>query len=440
MKKLFSVILLFATIVVTAQEFNVSAEVRPRYEYRNGFKKPVNPAADAANFVSQRTRLNFGYKEDNYSVYFAIQNVRVWGDVATMSPSDKNGLTFHEAWGEYRFTPNIAVKLGRQEIVYDDHRIFGNVGWAQQARSHDALLVKFKTGENGKLHLGFALNENRETLVAEDYNINQYKAFQYAWYNTKFNDALGLSALFLNNGLEYHNVAGDRNVAYSQTIGARLTYKGGLLNADVASYLQEGRTPSGLPAGKTDLSAYYVTANVKFNVAEGFKIGAGIELLSGNDQGSTSTTDNAFKPFYGTNHKFNGWMDYFYVGSYMNSVGLVDINAPISFAKNKFSVALVPHFFSAAGTVLDTNTVDPNEADAYLGTEIDFTVGYKLHKSITVNVGYSQMFATDTMEIVKVKVKGGGDAGATNNWAWAMVTFKPNLFNWKKPVPVDAGM
>jgi hypothetical protein len=82
---------------------------------------------------------------------------------------------------------------------------------------------------------------------------------------------------------------------------------------------------------------------------------------------------------------------------------------------------LVPHFFSAQG---DVSKLDPSEPDAYLGTEIDLNLGYKLHKNISFNIGYSQMFATETMEILK-----GGSKNETNNWAWAMITFKPTFFN-----------
>ena len=32
--------------------------------------------------------------------------------------------------------------------------------------------------------------------------------------------------------------------------------------------------------------------------------------------------NNSFTPFYGTNHKFNGHMDYFYVGNHIGNVGL----------------------------------------------------------------------------------------------------------------------
>jgi hypothetical protein len=36
-----------------------------------------------------------------------------------------------------RLTEAFSMKLGRQEVIYDNSRIFGNVDWAQQGRSHD---------------------------------------------------------------------------------------------------------------------------------------------------------------------------------------------------------------------------------------------------------------------------------------------------------------
>ena len=414
-----SIVVIFATSL-KAQEIGFSGELRPRFEYRNGYKKLASPDTDAANFISQRTRLNVDYNSEKFIVYFAIQNVRVWGDVSTLAKNDKYGVAFHQAWAEYFFNEKFSMKLGRQEIVYDDQRMFGSVGWAQQARSHDAFLLKFKTGEKGKLHLGFALNAESETLFEIDYTINQYKSFQYAWWHTNFSDTFGLSALFLNNGMEYHKYSdGDRKIAYSQTLGGRLTYKKNRLNADAATYFQTGDTPGG--DDKVDLSAYYFTVNAKFKITDQFTAGAGIEVLSGNDQDSSSSDDNAFKPFYGTNHKFNGWMDYFYVGSHMTSVGLTDINIPLIYKKDKFSAVLIPHFFSAQGNVYDK--INRKNADDYLGTEIDLALGYKAYKSVMFNVGYSHMFANDTMELLK-----GGDANGTNNWAWVMVTFKPNFF------------
>ncbi|MCK5677075.1 MAG: hypothetical protein KAH72_01175, partial [Flavobacteriaceae bacterium] len=119
-----------------------------------------------------------------------------------------------------------------------------------------------------------------------------------------------------------------------------------------------------------------------------------------------------------------GWMDYFYVGSHMSSVGLIDINMPLIYKKDKFSAILAPHFFSSNGNVYDP--LNRKDADAYLGTEIDLALGYKLYKNVMFNAGYSMMFATDTMELLK-----GGSEAESNNWAWVMITFKPNFFNTK---------
>ena len=427
MKKIIfsTMLVVLFTTTLFAQQFKISGELRPRFESRHGYKTLASPDQDAANFISQRTRINLNYTSEKYKVYFSLQNVRVWGDVSTLSKNDKYGIAFHEAWGEYNFNSKFSIKLGRQEIVYDDQRMFGSVGWAQQARSHDALLLKFKTGEKGKLHLGLALNANGETLFEEDYAVNQYKSFQYAWYHTNFNETIGLSALFLNNGMVYNKAIDinntDQKITYSQTIGGRLTYKKNRLNADAATYFQTGDTPTSLKNDKMDLSAYYFTINAKYKITDQVLFGAGIEILSGNDQGDNSTKDKAFKPFYGTNHKFNGWMDYFYVGSYMNGTGLMDINTPIIYKKDKFSAVLIPHFFSAQGDLLNP---DSSKADAYLGTEIDLALGYKLYKNITFNIGYSHMFATESMEILK-----SGSKDETNNWIWAMITFKPTFFN-----------
>lgn len=223
--------LLFAvvTVNVISQQLGISGEIRPRLEVRHGYNTLASPDDEAAVFISQRTRLNLDYTTDKFKVKFAIQNVRVWGDVSTVSPSDKNGIAFHEAYAEYYFNTKFLMKLGRQEIAYDDQRIFGAVGWAQMARSHDAFLLKFKTGEKGKLDVGFALNANNESIFKENYLVNQYKSLQYAWYHTDFNEDIGLSILFLNNGMPYDETVNiddtDQKIAYSQTIGSRLTYK-----------------------------------------------------------------------------------------------------------------------------------------------------------------------------------------------------------------------
>lgn len=119
-------------------------------------------------------------------------------------------------------------------------------------------------------------------------------------------------------------------------------------------------------------------------------------------------------------------MDYFYVGNHGNSVGLQDIFVQLNAKAKKFSVGLHTHFFSAVGDVEDPNSTGTAMSKG-LGTEIDFFFGFNLTKGVAFKGGYSQMFATETMEAIK-----GGSKDETSNWAYAMVIFKPTLFSHKK--------
>ncbi len=57
-----------------------------------------------------------------------------------------------------------------------------------------------------------------------------------------------------------------------------------------------------------------------------------------------------------------------------------------------------------------------------LGTELDLSLGYIPSKTINFKLGYSQMFGNSTLELLK-----GGDTGKTNNWAYFMITVKPEF-------------
>ena len=395
-----------------SQQVDLSAEVRPRFEYKNGYKSLLKTGEEGNSFISQRTRLNLNYKQDNFTVKISLQNVRVWGDVSTLSAND-NSNSFHEAWAEFAVANNFNLKLGRQEIIYDDSRIFGNVGWAQQARSHDAIIAKIKTSEKGRLDIGFALNSDSQSGIKTIYsNVAGYKTFQYAWYHTQKNN-FGFSFLALNNGVEFVDTNTDIKVNYSQTFGPRITYKKNNLSLNSAAYLQTGKVLT------NSVSANYFTVNTNLKVTSDFNFGVGFEYLSGKNTNDTSSDIKSFNPIFGTNHKFNGWMDYFYVGNHANSVGLMDINATITYTKDKFSAKFVPHLFKSAADIYNGAT----KMKSNLGTELDFTIGYKIVKNIQFNAGHSQMFGTSSLKVLK-----GGAHTKNNSWTWLMLTFKPSFY------------
>ncbi|GAA4832303.1 alginate export family protein [Algivirga pacifica] len=425
MKKLYIIgLTLLFPFLGMAQDFTITGQLKPRFEGRQGFKtlRPADENLDVpSNFVSQRSRLSFLYasKENKLRVGLSVQDVRTWGATKQLVIGDANNLGLHEAWAEILFTPEFSLKAGRQELVYDDARILGNVDWAQQGRSHDLALFKYEN--NFKLHAGIATNAAREGLYKSAFEVSNYKAMQFLWFNKKW-EQLNLSVMLLNNGVEFSEVAtptpADLQTVYAQLYGSRLEYRNGTLAVNAAAYYQGGKNNL-----NQTLKAYNALGEVFLTVGKGVKVMVGTELLSGTDMDAEDGISRSFTPFYGTNHKFNGLMDYFYVGNHANSVGLADHYAGVSYKKDKFGANLRAHVFNSMGNIVTEAT----DYDKNLGTEIDLTAKYQLTKEVGFQAGYSVMSATESMEVLK-----GGDHTKLNHWGWAMIVIKPTFFTTKK--------
>jgi hypothetical protein len=413
-----SLVILFAGSLYS-QEFDANLQFRPRYEYTNGFGTLLTPTTEHTSFIGNRTRVNFNFSNAKLKMKLSLQNVHTWGDAATTTVTSKNGVAAFEAWAEYSFTDNWSAKLGRQSLSYDNQRVMGGLDWANQGRSFDAALIKYK-GVKSQLDLGFALNADSEAKVAPatPFSTDIFKDMQYAWYHTSIKN-LVVSVLAMNVGKEYLNTPTEVGLSYFQTFGTYGKYTGAKLGVDYSLYGQTGKV------GNNTVSAWEAALNVGFAFSPKFKATASYEFLSGKDQGATSLMVKSFAPIFGTNHAFNGFMDYFYVGNHANSVGLNDISLKLDFPIQKVNVSVAPHYFSAPNKIISGGV----EQESYLGTEIDVTASYKLYKDIMLTAGYSQMFATDSM----VALKGGtGLNDTTNNWAYLMVNINPQIFSTKK--------
>ena len=170
---------MLAFSTVSYGQFTMSGEIRPRMEYRHGYKTLADSNQNHASFTDQRSRLNFNYKDEGYQVKVVLQDVRVWGsqpqligNYGQLNPSGSfTGI--HEAWGQAFLNENWSLKAGRQEMIYDDHRIFGSVGWAQQARSHDAVMIKYQK-EGMKLDIAGAFNQDKAGLAGTSASMGSY--------------------------------------------------------------------------------------------------------------------------------------------------------------------------------------------------------------------------------------------------------------------------
>ncbi|THU34111.1 hypothetical protein FAM09_24120 [Niastella caeni] len=157
----------------TAQ-FSLQGQLRTRSEVRDGLGTLNVKGTDAAFFTSQRARLTFGYKWDRVNFNLSVQDIRVWGqDASSINNADGNKLMVHEAWAEVTLMnvadttiktkgiDNLSFKIGRQALIYDDVRLLGDLDWLQQARRHDALLIK-ALHHGWQVDLGVGFNQNSD--------------------------------------------------------------------------------------------------------------------------------------------------------------------------------------------------------------------------------------------------------------------------------------
>ncbi|NAS13656.1 alginate export family protein [Poritiphilus flavus] len=411
---LFFMLLLWSPAIA---QLTIEAEVRPRFEYRHGFGTLFPDNADASAFISQRTRLYSSFSKDYLKLYLSIQDIRVWGDVPQLNRADRNGLGLFQAWGAVVFSPSVTLKLGRQALDLDDQRIFGSVAWAQQARSHDMALFTYHKNDS-KLLAGAAFNQDGESNLGNVLTTeNTYKSLQFLWFHQDWS-ALSASFLFLNNGLQFIDdlIPDNNETRFSQTIGAHLKSNKQLFSWWTNVYYQFGKD-----VDDNDISAYLLALEASYKSGPNWSLILGGELISGNDNGLPDNGENkAFNPFYGTNHKFNGLMDYFFVGNHANNVGLLDVYlGSVIGLGEKASIYARVHNFSAAADL-------QNSDSKQLGVEADFVLNYNFKKDINIQAGYSHLFASDGMEVLKNNFDGN-----VNYWGWAMVTIKPTLFQTK---------
>lgn len=401
--KLLKYIILAAIAVVISEtasaQFSLSGEFRPRTEFSHGYKSLAYEDQDLSTITNQRTRLNAMFNTEWVKTKLVLQDVRNWGSQPQLVGNENYATSVHEAWTEVFFVPEFSLQAGRQELAYDDQRIFGNVGWTQQGRTHDVALLKYK--KNFTLHFGIAHHENSDITNNLYAGPDAYKDLQFLWFNKTWK-ANSLSLLALNNGVPVMEDSAQVS-KYSQTLGGRFTKKFGKWSMAANLYYQTGKHSNG-----KDISALNFLAEATLKMG----ITAGYEYLSGNSYDKNDKV-YAFTPFYGTNHKFNGFMDYFYVSNHINSVGLNDAYLKYVWSKKKFSVNADLHYFASAGKI-------NADAGKYLGTELDLTFGYKLHEIATLNAGISAMFASENMELLK-----GGNSDVSNYWAYIMLTVTP---------------
>ena len=417
MKKIVLPLLLVFLSLSSLAQFSIDAQLRSRFEMRDGYQKLPTSGSTPMFLISQRTRLSFTYENDFLKLVVSPQDVRLWGGDATWNSTgvaSNIGLGLFEGYAELKLGKIGSMSVGRQQLKYDNEKIFSLRNWNQNGMAYDALLFKLKFSKF-KLHVGSSWNSLKEASVNNYYPSDRIKSISLLWFNYQMNDNFNASLLHVVSGTTKSDTS---NTFYvKQTTGLYATYKNDLVTLWGDGYYQYGKSQKGL-----DVSAFIADLDVAFKI-HNFSIGVGGCYLSGNKNvGSVQTHDNLFDPLYGARHAPYGQMDYFSsFGSNTKQGGLIDgyLNMEYKFSE-KYSLRNMSHYFQLAER--NQRTLH----DKMLGFENDLVFKAKFNNWCALECGYMFMLPTATLKNIQ-----GISGDRFSQFFYTQLTFSPTIFNQK---------
>jgi hypothetical protein len=472
--------ILLASTVAQAADVTFGGEFWTRYEVLE--RDDFQDQSQADTYIQSRVRLNANVNvNDSTSAFIQLHSNRTWGDVnetgaagtgagglsGTQSVNDATrDVGLHQAYFTLKNFAGLPfdMKAGRQEIILDAHRLFGNTLWTMGAHSHDAIRLNHKH-DNMTLSYGFIQErEQQDTTAAEvdddgrelgDNDDTEDVTTQFLYAN--FAGILGgkLSTMYIYRADGCGGKGGNQSCSGSandiHTLGFRQA--GQLFGLDYRGeyYYQFGDAQgTALAAGaagtdpavnggfanngaEVDRQAYMFGIRVgkQFkNVSMKPKLTVWYDYLSGtSDEDGKNNEWKSFNTVYDTGHKFYGLQDVF-LGVGNNSaakgtrgLGLQDaaIKAQISPVAG-WTVKADYHWLTTAvgvaGSPLRSNTSGGGVTDSSeLGQELDVTVVNKYNANTKIMLGYSHFSAGEALRAIRGATYGNDDA----NWFYTQI-------------------
>jgi hypothetical protein len=417
--KLVVTLLLFLSLLgseVFAQ-LSISAEFRPRAEIRNAYRDLSLINEIPCGLISQRSRLSFNYKSENIRIHFTPQDVRTWGDEDLASSTgvygDNSSLSMFEGYAEIRTGKLAWLSVGRQQIVYDQQRIFGARNWNQNGLAYDAIVLRLELKNQLKLHIGSSWN-SKESLANNYYDTDRIKSINYIWINKSINETSNISFLHVSSGVTQSESS--NNLYFRHTTGIFSDYKGKNLNSWGNIYYQYGKNNLG-----TNVSALLLDASVDYQIGK-LSTGAGVSYLTGNND-TLPKTDHLFNNLYGARHRYFGEMDYFRnFASHTYNAGLSDIFVNLKYQLfEKLTINNKFHYFRLANNNQNTPT------NKNLGFENDLIINWKIYDSCALKCGYIFYIPSNSFK----ELKGVSD-NSIPQFVYLQLSIKPTIFKSKK--------
>ena len=436
----------------------------------------------ASDFVGQRTVVDVKANiNEETSAFIQLQSNRQWGSgfvgnntsgafdgSFNVNDSDES-VGVHQAYFTLKNFAGLPVdaKVGKQEIIMDGHRIWGDTLWTMGQNSHDAVRLTHKHGNSTYNAAYVRANESAVSTGTNPQNNNDINAYlMHGNYKGILGGQLSLLYTFIqdpcgstgNNSADCTDVLAENSI---HTIGLRqagqmfgIDYRGEYYyqwgDAD-----QDGQNVGGGLAARdatagtgVDRSAYMFGVRVGKafnNVGMKPSLTVWYDYLSGTSDNDLEGADPTYKSFntvFDTGHKFYGLQDLFLgvgTGNATNGtsgLGLQDlaVKAKIS-PMPGWTVKADYHWFTTAEGInaspnagLANSTANTgaggNELatgrtnSSSLGNELDITIVNKYNANTKVMIGFSNYQTTTAFRNLR------GVVGDSANWAYLQFDVK----------------
>ena len=458
----------FATTeIAKAADISFSGQILTRHEMNqhgiNG-ANTFNDESGTGDFTVSRVRLNADVAvNDTTSAFIQMSRNSTWGSNTADSNNTGNDsgaangsfqvsdadakLGLHQAYFTLKNFASLPVdmKVGRQQIVLDGHRLFGNTIWTVGQQTHDAVRLDHK---HDNMSFSYAFIQASEggtpgnnATVKTDKDVTAHMGyFKYAGIlggNLSLTYAGIIDPCGTNGGTcttantdnDQHTI-GFRQVGQLYGIDYRGEYYYQWGDADQDA---QNLTTGGIPANQgAERDAYMFGIRVgktfkNVNMKPGLTLW--YDYLSGTEDSDLTNANpkwKSFNPVFDTGHKFYGLQDLFLgIGtgsatSGTQGLGLIDyaIKTKLSPAPG-WTLKADYHWFTTAESV-SANSVravsigGSNE----MGNELDLTLVNKYNANTTITAGFSNYTTTVAFRDLR-NVLGDGA-----NWAYLMFDVK----------------
>ncbi|MCF6157815.1 MAG: hypothetical protein E3K32_04430 [wastewater metagenome] len=438
-----------------AKRVKLGAQIRTRAEYANGFYNAIDPmiagasstargpaAGTDAEYVLNQTRLwADGDVNEHLRIFIQLQDARVFGGEGTTvgftDDSANNRMDIHQGYFDVRnlFDLPLTVRVGRQEIIWGDHRVIGNFVWSNLGRVFDGGRFMWDTDAIHAEVFAVTVDEDGFLNATEDNDGNSDESIYAAMLGFKklLPGAL-LELMYIQKNDQDNNVnsatidgfavAGDGNVVVHD-IGARLDGK--VPNFEAIDYTLEAHGQFGDYGDQTH-RAWAFAGRVGYTMREmpwTPRFGFEYDFASG-DSDVDDSTHETFDNLYPTNH----WQGNY---GFIDLVGwrnMHDFRANIKVVPtSKLTVQFDYHYFLldeeedgwyfasgllAAGRPAGGFTTN----DDNLAQEIDLTISYDLYRNVKLLAGYSFFNSEDWI----TSAGGGGFEDFDTHWGYIQTT------------------